>query len=81
MDNGCPPSPKGLFRRGFLLSRPIENQAMNEYQVTYSNGEVTVILAWTPEIAEVIAEEEAESHVSPGVSVVRVELLTAQEGA
>ena len=45
---------------------------MNEYQVTFANGEVVEVEAWTPEIAQVIAEEEADQ------SVVSVELLTLQ---
>lgn len=47
---------------------------MNQYQVTYSNGEVVEIEAWTPELAQAIAEEEAS-----GLSVVSVELVTSQE--
>jgi hypothetical protein len=48
---------------------------MNEYQVTFTNGEVVEIEAWTPEIARVIAEEEADLD---GKSVVSVELLALQ---
>ena len=44
---------------------------MNNYQVTFANGEVAEIEAWTPEIARTIAEEEA------GQSVVSV--LTLQQ--
>ena len=51
---------------------------MNEYQVTYSNGLVVEIEAWTPEAAEVIAEEDAELQGLSGLSVVRVELLTSE---
>lgn len=54
-------------------------KAVNEYQVTYSNGEMAVIEAWTPEVAQVIAEEEADQHGCQGLSVVRVELLTSQQ--
>jgi hypothetical protein len=32
---------------------------LNEYQVTLANGKMVEIEAWTPEIARVIAEEEA----------------------
>jgi hypothetical protein len=46
---------------------------MNEYQVTFTNGEVVEVEAWTPEIAGAIAEEEA------GQSVVSVDLLTLQQ--
>jgi hypothetical protein len=45
---------------------------MNEYRVTFVNGQVVEIEAWTPEIAWAIAEEEA------GQSVVSVELLALQ---
>jgi len=49
---------------------------MNEYQVTFANGEVVEVEAWTPEIAQTIAEEEAGGD---GKSVVSVELLTPQQ--
>jgi hypothetical protein len=52
---------------------------MDEYQVTYSNGEVVVIEAWTPELALAVAEEEAEQNGCDGQSVVSVELLSVQE--
>ena len=48
---------------------------MNEYQVTFANGEVVEVEAWTPEIAQVIAEEEAGLDGRP---VVSVELLRLQ---
>ena len=48
---------------------------MNEYRVTFVNGEVVEIEAWTPEIAQAIAEEDAGLD---GQSVVSVELLTLQ---
>ena len=51
-----------------------ENQVMNEYEVTYVNGEVVEIEAWTPIIAEAIAEEDAESSGQP-LSVASVKLL------
>ena len=50
---------------------------MNEYEVTYVNGEVVEIEAWTPELAEAIAEEEAESGGRP-LSVASVRLLASQ---
>jgi hypothetical protein len=54
----------------------MEHLAMtNDYQVTYSNGVVVEIEAWTPEVAAAIAEEDAELQ---GLSVVSVELLTSQ---
>ena len=45
---------------------------MNEYQVTFTTGEVVEVEAWTPEIAQAIAEEEADQ------AVVSVELLALQ---
>lgn len=54
-----------------------ENQAVNNYQVTFANGEVVEVEAWMPEIAGVIAEEEADLNGRP-LSVVSVELLRLQ---
>jgi hypothetical protein len=54
-----------------------ENQAMNNYQVTFANGEVVEVEAWTPEIAGVMAEEEADLNGRP-LSVVSVELSLLQ---
>jgi hypothetical protein len=51
-----------------------ENQVMNEYEVTYVNGEVVEIEAWTPIIAQAIAEEDADLSGRP-LSVVSVKLL------
>ncbi len=48
---------------------------MNDYEVTYSNGEVAVITAWTPEAALAIAEEEGELYGCPGMEAVAVSLL------
>jgi hypothetical protein len=48
---------------------------MNEYQVTFANGEIVEIEAWTPEIAQTIAEEDAGLD---GQSVISVELLRLQ---
>ncbi len=48
---------------------------MNNYKVTFADGEVVEVEAWTPEIAQVIAEEEADLD---GRSVVSVELLSLQ---
>ena len=47
---------------------------MNNYQVTFANGEVVEVEAWMPEIAGVIAEEDADRNGRP-LSVVSVELL------
>jgi len=52
---------------------------MNEYRVTYANGNVVEIEAWTPETARIIAEEEAEDDGWSGMTVVSVELVTAQQ--
>jgi hypothetical protein len=52
---------------------------MNEYQVTYTNGDVVEIEAWTPEVAQAIAEEDAEENGQSGLSVVSVELLGARQ--
>ena len=47
----------------------------NEYEVTYANGEVVVITAWTPEAALAIADEDGELYGCPGVAAVSVNLL------
>jgi hypothetical protein len=60
------------------VPRPLEDQAMNDYQVIYSNGVVVEIEAWTPEAAAVIAEEDAELQGWSGLSAVSVELLISQ---
>jgi hypothetical protein len=51
-----------------------ENQVMGEYEVTYVNGEVVEVEAWTPTIAQAIAEEDADLSGRP-LSVVSVKLL------
>lgn len=51
---------------------------MDRYQVTYADSEVVEIEAWSPEIAQAIAEEDAEQDGRPSRSVVSVELLTSQ---
>lgn len=51
---------------------------MNEYEVTYVNGEVLEIEAWTPELAQAIAEEEAEMNGQAGMAVASVKLLVSQ---
>ena len=50
---------------------------MNEYEVTFINGETVEIEAWTPEAASVIALEDAELEGRPGLAVSGVELLVA----
>ena len=51
---------------------------MNEYEVTFINGEVVEIEAWTPEAAGVIALEDAELEGRSGLAVASVELRTAR---
>ncbi len=51
---------------------------MNEYTVTFINGETVEIEAWTPEAAEVIAIEDAELEGRSDVSVACVELLAVR---
>ena len=77
--------PKPIGRRGSADTLPCpdhlpstrRNQTMNDYQVTFANGEVVEVEAWMPEIARVIAEEEADLNGRP-LSVVSVELLGLQ---
>ena len=54
----------------------MENHAMNDYEVTFANGEVAVITAWTPEAALAIAEEDGDLYGCAGISAVTVSLLT-----
>ena len=51
---------------------------MNEYEVTFSNGETVEIEAWTPEAARVIAIEDAELEGRSGLAVASVKLRTAR---
>ena len=46
--------------------------------MTYANGEVVEIEAWTPELARAIAEEEAESKGQP-LTVASIKLLTSAD--
>jgi hypothetical protein len=50
---------------------------LNEYEVTYANGDVVEIEAWTLELAQAIAEEEADLSGRP-LSVASVKLLRLQ---
>jgi hypothetical protein len=50
---------------------------MNEYEVTFVNGEVVEVEAWTPTIAQTIAEEEASSN-GQSLEVASVKLLRLQ---
>ncbi len=52
---------------------------MNEYEVTYSNGHVVEIEAWTPELAQAIAEEEMELSGQGNLSVLNVKFIASQE--
>ena len=52
---------------------------MSAYEVTFSNGDIVEIEAWTPEAAEVIAVEDAELEGRSGLAVASVELLTARQ--
>jgi hypothetical protein len=56
---------------------PPEIESMNDYQVTFTNGKIVVITAWTPEAAQSIAEEDADSYGCQGLSAVSVTLLTS----
>ncbi len=51
---------------------------MNEYAVTFTNGEVVEIEAWTPEAASVIAIEDVELEGRTDLTVAGVQLLTAR---
>ena len=51
---------------------------MNEYEVTFINGETVVIEAWTPEAASVIALEDAELEGQSGLDVASVVLLATR---
>lgn len=51
---------------------------MNEYEVTFTNGETVEIDAWTPEAAGVIAVEDAELDGRTDLAVASVELLAAR---
>jgi len=50
---------------------------MNEYEVTFTNGEVVVVAAWTPEMAQAVAEEDAVLYGCGGLSAVSVALLAS----
>jgi hypothetical protein len=50
---------------------------MNEYEVTYTNGEVVVIAAPTSETAQAIADADAARYGCQGLSAVSVECLTS----
>ncbi len=55
-------------------SPALENLYMNDYEVTFANGEVAVVTAWTPEAAIVIAEEDGDLYGCAGTSAVTVSL-------
>jgi hypothetical protein len=45
---------------------------MNKYEVTFTNGEVVVVAARTPEAAQAVAEEDADRYGCGGLSAVNV---------
>jgi len=49
---------------------------LNEYAVTFTNGEVVEVEALTPEAAQVIAIEDAEMVGQTGLMVADVKLLS-----
>jgi hypothetical protein len=55
-----------------------EDQAVREYEVTYTNGEVVVVSARTPEMALALAEKFAEVHGYVGLTAVSAQLLSLQ---
>jgi hypothetical protein len=63
--------------RGDNMNDDLMQWAENEYEVTYENGEVVEIEAWTPAIAQTIAEEEAETNGRP-LAVTSVKLMRAE---
>jgi hypothetical protein len=56
-----------------------ENKTINQYEVTFINGETVEIEARTPEAAGVIALEDAELEGRTGLAVASVELLKARQ--
>jgi hypothetical protein len=56
----------------------LEDPPMNDYEVTYTNGEVAIITAWTPEAALAIAEEDGELYGCPGMEAVSANLMSSQ---
>ena len=50
---------------------------MNEYEVTFTNGEVVVVAARTPEVAQAVAEEDANFYGCRGLSAVSVTLVAS----
>jgi hypothetical protein len=50
---------------------------MNVYEVTFTNGEVAVVTARTPQAAQAVAEEDADRYGCQGLSVVSVTLLAS----
>jgi hypothetical protein len=56
----------------------LEELLMNDYEVTYANGEVAIITAWTPEAALAIAEEDGELYGCAGMEAVSANLTSSQ---
>jgi hypothetical protein len=66
------------FEQDYMGQGPKDNlcleiQVMNEYEVTYVNGDVFKVEAWLPIIAQAIAEEDAGLSEQP-ISVASVKL-------
>jgi predicted NAD/FAD-dependent oxidoreductase len=53
----------------------IKVETMNDYEVTFTNGEVVMIAAPTPEEAQAIAETNAPRYGCQGLSAVSIEPL------
>jgi hypothetical protein len=67
--------PPGRLPMGRKENNHPEIEAMNVYEVTFTNGEVVVIAAWTPETAQAFAEETADLYGCQGLSAVTVTLV------
>jgi len=70
-------SAAGPLSDGLTREQPAEIKSMNEYEVTFTNGEVVVVAAWTPEMAQAVAEEDAVLYGCGGLSAVSVALLAS----
>ena len=60
-------------------SLEIKTTSMNEYTVTFTNGETVEVEAWTPEAALVIALEDAELEGRTDLKVADVKLVAARQ--
>ncbi len=75
METGSAPADFCFVSRPRMFRPFYKVKLMNDYEVTYANGDVVVITAWTPEAALVIAEEDAELYGYPGMEAVSAGLL------